>query len=57
MEVSMCCSAKRSLINALILILIIFGLTWWYRHLPPRKQQFIQNLMKQVPDLPLRYLV
>lgn len=50
-------SFSKSFSTALILILVIFGLTWWYRHLPPRKQQFIQNLLKQVPDLPLRYMV
>ena len=53
----MCCSARKSFIKALLLVLVIFGLTWWYRHLPERKQQFIQNLIKQVPDLPLRYMV
>lgn len=53
----MCCSAKKSIKTALFIILVIFGLTWWYRHLPPRKQQFIQNLVKQLPDLPSRYMV
>jgi hypothetical protein len=53
----MCCSAKRFFITAIVAALLVFGLTWWYRHLPPRKQQFIQNLIRQAPDLPLRYMV
>lgn len=53
----MCCSAKKSVITAIIFVLLIFGLTLWYRHLPLRKQQFIQNLIRQAPDLPLRYTV
>lgn len=50
-------SFSKSLIRALLIVLVIFGLTWWYRHLTPRKKQFIQNLIRQVPDLPLRYMV
>jgi hypothetical protein len=53
----MCCSPKKFFITGLVIALLIFGLTWWYRNLSPRKQQFIQNLLKQVPDLPLRYMV
>ena len=51
------CSFSKSILRALVIVLVIFGLTWWYRHLPVRKQQFIQNLLKQVPDLPMRYMV
>ena len=48
----------RVFLSTLFLIgLITFGITWWYKNLDPRKKQFIQNLVKQVPDLPARYLV
>lgn len=53
----MCCSTRKTIFTLIILLLVMFGLTWWYRNLPPRKQQFIQNLLKQVPDLPVRYMV
>jgi hypothetical protein len=50
-------SIRKSLITLLILLLVGLGLRWWYQNLPLRKKQFIQNLIRQVPDLPARYMV
>jgi hypothetical protein len=47
----------KPLLTFLITALLVFGITWWYRSLSPRQKQFIQNLLKQVPDLPMRYMV
>jgi len=50
-------SIRRPLLTFLITALLVFGITWWYRNLSLRQKQFVQNLLKQVPDLPLRYMV
>lgn len=50
-------SIRNSLITIFVLILLCLGLKLWYQNLPLRKKQFIQNLLKQVPDLPARYMV
>ncbi len=50
-------SIRNSLITVFVLLLLFLGLRWWYQNLPLRKKQFIQNLLKQVPDLPARYMV
>ncbi len=48
----------RTFLSTFVLVaLIVLGLTWWYRNLSPRKKQFIQNLVSQVPDLPTRFMV
>ena len=50
-------SIRTSLCTFLVVALVFFGVTWWYKHLSLRQKQFIQNLWKQVPDLPARYMV
>ena len=50
-------SIRNPLVTLLVLALLILGVTWWYRNLSPRQKQFVHNLLKQVPDLPARYMV
>ena len=50
-------SIRTFLATFLVIALIVLGVTWWYRHLSPRQKEFIQNLLKQAPDRPARYMV
>lgn len=50
-------SIRKSLFTIIFLILLFLGLKQWYQNLSPRKKQFIQNFLKQLPDLPARYMV
>ena len=48
----------RKFIFTLIVIgLLVLGIRHWWQKLSPRQKQFYENLISQVPDLPVRYMV
>ena len=50
-------SIRKFIFTLLFLGLAVYGVKRWWQNLPPRKKQFYQNLLSQVPDLPARYMV
>jgi hypothetical protein len=51
----MCCR-RPSIWLVLILALAALWVAVWYRNLPEERKLFYQNLARQVPDLPGRYM-
>lgn len=48
----------KAIFRFLLSFFLLAALLWvWFQNLPVRKQQFLLNLLKQVPDLPARYQV
>lgn len=47
----------KSLRWFMALALIILGVALWYYYLPEDQKKFIQNLVRQVPELPGRYAI
>jgi hypothetical protein len=41
----------------LLAVLIAAGALWWYTQLDDRHKRYIQNLIRQIPDLPARFSV
>ena len=49
---------KSGLIRTIgFLMVLAVGLAVWYNGLTERQQQFVRYLVRQVPDLPARYMV
>lgn len=41
----------------LIIFLLAIGIRFWYENLDEDHRRFVQNLVKQIPELPGRYSV
>ena len=50
-----CCRGKNNFFWLLLLLLL--GGILWYRQLPESRKRFYANLVRQVPELPGRYMV
>ncbi|MEJ5203263.1 MAG: hypothetical protein WHV66_13610 [Anaerolineales bacterium] len=48
---------SRLLSFLLALILLALGGWLWYSQLDEARKRFVQNLVRQIPDLPGRYLI
>lgn len=40
-----------------VVILLVLAGTLWYHYLDENHQRFVKNLLRQVPELPGRYLI
>jgi len=48
---------SRLLSFLFVLVLLALGGWLWYLQLDEARKRFIQNLLRQVPDLPGRYVI
>jgi len=48
-----CCAPRPSFILGVVLAVV---LVMWYTHLEERQKEFVKNLLRQLPDLPGRYM-
>ena len=50
-------SIRKFIFTVIFLGLLVLGIRRWWQKLSPRQKQFYENLISQVPDLPVRYMV
>lgn len=51
------CKPKPFRVVRALAVLAVLALTLWYGTLTERQKQSLRNFLRQIPDLPARYLV
>lgn len=53
----MCCRRPRFWWLGLLLGLVFLGTAYWYQQLPEWRKSHIRNMVRQLPEVPGRYMV